>query len=62
MNLVPSGIDLFLDSESFLSELTEEETAKTVGGFGDIEISGNVGQAVFAEDDVNFESSVKISF
>ena len=61
MNLVPSGIDLFLDSESFLSELTEEETAKTVGGFGNVNFNSEVGQAVLAEGNANFNSSININ-
>ncbi len=61
MNLVPSGIDLFLDSETCLSELTEEETAKTIGGIKNVNFFGNIGQAVLAEGDVKFEK-VDIQF
>ncbi len=32
-DLNPAGADLFLDSESFMSELTDEELYLTKGGF-----------------------------
>ncbi len=32
-DLNPAGADLFLDSESYLNDLTEGEMANTLGGF-----------------------------
>ncbi len=33
-DLNPAGADLFLDSESYLNDLTEGEMANTLGGWG----------------------------
>ncbi len=33
-NLRPAGADLFLDSESYLHDLTEQEMVDTLGGGG----------------------------
>ena len=32
-DLCPAGADLFLDSESYLNDLTEGEMTNTLGGF-----------------------------
>ena len=33
-DLCPAGADLFLDSESYLNDLTEVEMTNTLGGWG----------------------------
>ncbi len=33
-DLRPAGADLFLDSESYLNDLTEGEMMNTLGGYG----------------------------
>ncbi len=37
-NLRPAGADLFLDSESYLHDLTEQEMVDTLGGGGGVVI------------------------
>ncbi|MDY7003089.1 MAG: hypothetical protein SWX82_03710 [Cyanobacteriota bacterium] len=40
-DLRPAGADLFLDSESYLNDLTEEEMMNTLGGAGSVSICFN---------------------
>ena len=60
--LIITGAEPSVDSESSLTELTEEETAKAAARFGNITFKSKVGKAFLAEGDVNFNSEIEIKF